>query len=60
VADDLRLPPDLEEARKILYPDLSVEDGRTRVLAILEQRAERRELIEDLFRRVRRLTEDQD
>ena len=58
--DELRLPPDLEKVRQMLYGDLSAAEGRTRIFDVFERRAERRELIEDLFRRVRRLADEQD
>jgi hypothetical protein len=60
VADDLRLPPHLERVREILYRDLSVAEGTKRLRDVLELREKRRELIEDLFERVRRLTDEQE
>jgi hypothetical protein len=60
--DDLRLPsdPDLERLRQILYGDLPVEEGRERLVGVFALRAQRRELIDDLFRRVQRIVDEQD
>ena len=58
--DDLRLSPDLEKVRQLLYGDLSEAEGRAAIIGVFEERARRRELVEDLFRRVRELGEEQD
>jgi hypothetical protein len=52
-ADDEPLPPDLEEARKILYPEYSEAEGRALLRAVMKRAGDDRKLNDTLLQRLR-------